>query len=464
MLLSCKDIAIILFSPNLFGFNVPDQRNIVKILINRPYLQYDKSLNELRNNINLICPGVKCEVITPIYDYMVENNNEYITLMEVWLKHTSKASISTKRTSIYPDIPRNNNPEPLHIRDFSFVSDFLNSIKGIDNLASDNSSTTVIVYDENKKGIEDSLASLATEIAAIQKYELNPIAIKSLTEFQKYAISEIGKDNEIFVIGHDVCGNMDDEMDKTIKESLDSIMGNKSSIIIVPNCFYVHYLPVLQQKAPRIIMENINEELVSTLTFAASGLCLKENGYSSLSGHKKYIESILTESRRWLRENYINLDISNNGTESPIHRNLKALGILYLIKNCSIDPSNIRVENQFDEVGRLKPDISVGTDIIMDAKSSLGKIPSDEIQDIIKYRVLRHKQISVIMRPLPVLLDIIGVIGRLKYLNDNGGNFTVLLPVNEDSSETELSQLMEIGDYLREVDKYYKDLKNHNFR
>ncbi len=68
------------------------------------------------------------------------------------------------------------------------------------------------------------------------------------------------------------------------------------------------------------------------------------------------------------------------------------------------------------------------------------------------------------MRPLPVLLDIVGVAGWLNYLNDNGINFNVLLPVNEDSPETELPQLIEIGDYLRKVEKYYKDIKNSDVR
>ncbi len=464
LLLSDKDVAIILFPPGLFGFNIPEQRNIVKILVNSPYLLYDKSLNALGTNINLICTKVKCDVVTPIYDYMVENDSEYITLREVWLKHTTKAPIDIKQIPGHIDMPQNNNPVPLHIKDFSFVSDFLDSMNAIDNLISANSGTTVIVYDENKKGIEDSLASLATEIALIQGFEFNPIVIKSLTEFQKYTISELGKDTGIFVIGHDVCGNMDKEIDKTVKESLDGMMGNKYSIIIVPNCFYIHYLPVIEQKASRIVKENIEESLVSTLTFAASGLCLKENGYSSLPAHKKYIEAILTESRRWLRENHINLDKPNNGRESDIHRNLKAMGILYLIKDCSIDPSIIKVENQFDEAGALKPDIFVGPEIIMDAKSSLGVIPGDEVHETMKYSIFQEQRISVIMRPLPVILDIVGVAGWLNYLNDNGINFNVLLPVNEDSPETELPQLIEIGDYLRKVEKYYKDIKNSDVR
>jgi len=301
---------------------------------------------------------------------------------------------------------------------------------------------------------------LTTEIAAIQGYEINPIAIKSLTEFQKYKISDIGENGGIFVIGKDVCSNMDDDMDKTVKESLNGIMGYKYSFIIVPNCFYIHYISELNSKPLRVIMENIDKKIISALTFAASGLYLKERGYSSLPEHKKCIGNILSESRRWLRENYINLDNPNEGSESDIHRNLKALGVLYLVKDCSIDPSIIKVENQFDDEGRLKPDISVGTEIIMDAKSSLGKIPSDEIQEVSKYSILPHKQISVIMKPLPVLLDIIGVIGRLKCLNSNGENFNVLLPVN--SSETELPKLMQIGDYLKEVDRYYKELKDIN--
>ena len=464
LLLSDKDVAIILFPPGLFGFNIPEQRNIVKILVNSPYLLYDKSLNALGTNINLICTKVKCDVVTPIYDYMVENDSEYITLRGVWLKHTTKTPLDIKQIPDHIDMPQDNNPVPLHIKDFSFVSDFLDSMNGIDNLISANSGTTVIVYDENKKGIEDSLASLATEIALIQGFEFNPIVIKSLTEFQKYTISELGKDTGIFVIGHDVCGNMDKEIDKTVKESLDGMMGNKYSIIIVPNCFYIHYLPVIEQKASRIVKENIEESLVSTLTFAASGLCLKENGYSSLPAHKKYIEAILTESRRWLRENHINLDKPNNGRESDIHRNLKAMGILYLIKDCSIDPSIIKVENQFDEAGALKPDIFVGPEIIMDAKSSLGVIPGDEVHETMKYSIFQEQRISVIMRPLPVILDIVGVAGWLNYLNDNGINFNVLLPVNEDSPETELPQLIEIGDYLRKVEKYYKDIKNSDVR
>lgn len=464
LLLSDKNVAIILLPPSLFGFNIQGQRNVVKILINTPYLQYDKSLSALQNNINLICPEVKCEVITPIYDYMVKNNNEYMTLMEIWLKHTTKESIDIKQIPKHIDMPQNNNSAPLHIEDFSFVSDFINSMKGIVNLIYVNSGTTVIVYDENKKGIEDSLTSLATEIASIQGNEFNPIAIKSLTEFQKYTISELGKDTGIFVVGHDVCGNMDNDIDKTVKESLDGIIGNKYSIIIVPNCFYIHYLPILEQKASRIVKENIDDKLISTLAFAASGLCLKENGYSSLAAHKKYIEGILTASRQWLRENHINLDKPNNGPESDIHRNLKALGILYLIKNCSIDPSIIKIENQFDDAGALKPDIFVGTEIIIDAKSSIGVIPGDEVHETIKYSIFQEQQISVIMRPLPVLLDIVGVAGWLNYLNDNGINFNVLLPVNEDSPETELPQLIEIGDYLRKVDKYYKDIKNSDVR
>ncbi|BCU68852.1 hypothetical protein [Stygiolobus caldivivus] len=339
----------------------------------------------------------------------------------------------------------------------SFTSSFIDKDRG----------KILIIYDENKHGIEDSIKYIATEVALIHGHERDPITVSRVNDLSKLTLKNVGTTSGIFVLKRDkerdlcelikskdeVC--KDNYECKSIKEteeilidSLNGISGYNYSIIIMPKCLYDILSPKLVYKPDRIVEDNLTKEEVSTLAYLASGYQLNWKGYDALDRTKQKFEELLSSAWRWLRRNYIDLDIPNQGNESPYHRELKAFVIKHLIENEKVDESDILVES--DVCGGLKPDIYVSSRrLAIDVKTSIGYLPSDEVLEVKKYASCAER-IWVVMRPIAALLDLEGVIGRIKCAHKQGINIDVMIPVKD--------RLVTLEEFINGGRKYMEDL------
>ncbi|BFI74551.1 hypothetical protein [Sulfurisphaera ohwakuensis] len=118
-----------------------------------------------------------------------------------------------------------------------------------------------------------------------------------------------------------------------------------------------------------------------------------------------------------------------------------------MIENEKVDGKSIYVESY---IGNLKPNIYVTSrGLSIDAKTSIGHLPSDELLDVQKYAGFA-KSIWVIMRPIAVLLDLDGIIGRLKDSDRQGIDIEVMIPVKD--------KLVTLEEFINEGSKYMAEL------
>ncbi|WP_148692753.1 hypothetical protein [Acidianus manzaensis] len=340
----------------------------------------------------------------------------------------------------------------------------------------------IIVYDENKIDIEDSLSKIAVDMARIiSGKEFSPKLISLSTDKINSTLSKLKDIGEgIFVLDHELCEKIGKSYDNLYTLfDLDSIfdivntaiIGDKFSIIIIPNCLYNIYQLKIGLKPSTIIKEKFTKEEIQTIAYLASGLVSILDGYDSLSNIRLKYEEILNESWKWLhQEKYIKLDVPSNQdpdeNESLLHRKLKAVTIRHLIENRKIKPESIKVE-QIMEKTDLRPDIYVtDTNEIYDAKTSYGKLPVDELYELEKYHHTSENSpaqnppsnIFAVMRPLPALLDFKAIKARIKSYKEEGINLSVLIPVKENDKV----ELIDLFTFIKKGKQYYEKLKKNN--
>ncbi|BFH72083.1 hypothetical protein SJAV_00270 [Sulfurisphaera javensis] len=331
---------------------------------------------------------------------------------------------------------------------------YLNNFLGFVNQL--NGKFIVIVYDElQHPKIEESLSAIVTRFAEIRGYSFNPLKISKVN--YRYSLQNAISKDGIYVLSNDLCELVNDkEFEEVFKSSIISFVGNKFTIVIMPKCLRDKYSMYIQGQPSTIIEEKFTLEEIKVLTYLASGFTIKNSYYDGLANVRTNYEKILNESWIWLRKNYINLDVPAERTagsnESELHRKLKAVTIRHLIKNEKIDPNNIEVESVIFS-GKI-PDIYVrSTNTIYDAKASIGVLPSDELFDLMNKYSSITKRIYAVMEPLAVLLDLEGVIQRIKSAKQQGIELSVLIPVKKD----ERVMLVSIFDFLKEGKEFYKE-------
>ncbi|QIW24535.1 hypothetical protein EWF20_10570 [Sulfolobus sp. S-194] len=323
---------------------------------------------------------------------------------------------------------------------------FLNNFSQLSKSLIRANGTTIIVYDENKAGIDESLAYLAVEIAKIRGYDFNPYVISS-SELSLTKLYNVGTTAGIYVIKEDLCKT--EEVRTILRDSLNGIMGYKYSTIIMPECLYKEFQIIIGGKPKKIVFENLSKEEISTLAYLASGLQMRLGTYDALANVNSSFEEILSNAMEWL-EHHKSKDVHNKGEESELHRGLKAVAIKHLVEVEKIDEDKILVE---EDIRGVKPDIYVKEfGLVIDAKTSYGVLPSDEIYDVQK-KYSSLGKIWVVMRSIAVLLDMKGIIGRLKEAKKQGINVDVMIPIMDN---TKGSMLMRVEDFISEGKKWYR--------
>ncbi|WP_278465782.1 hypothetical protein [Saccharolobus islandicus] len=445
-----KSVAIITLPPKIFGLKSEGSSNeeYVQLFTNDDELEFHPIINKLMEKFR---EKFKIDIKTRHYNYtIIDEDGKPISLAELQQKMRERKTSVVNRSKGVLNQPANintisinRNGVPKYIQ---LDTNFLGGFKKMASLvyASDRG-TTIIVYDENKPGIEDSLAYLATEIASINGYETNPITISNKDDLSRdWRVPNVGIAAGIFVLKKDLC-EANDNVKKALQNSLNGIMGYKYSIIIMPKCLYDEFKLIIGGKA-KVIQEDLSREVISTLAYLSSGFQINLKTYDALANVREPYENLLSEARSWLDKNYICKDVGGE-KESDLHRNLKAVAIKHLIEIEKIKVDEIHVEEYVDD---LKPDI-LTPNLVVDAKTSIGIEPNDELSDLKKYSKLSNR-IWAVMKPIAVLLDLDRIIGRINEAAKQGIEMKVMIPVKDDKYG---SKLISLENFIKEGRNYY---------
>ncbi len=337
--------------------------------------------------------------------------------------------------------------------------------------------STVIVYDEKKIGIQNSLARLAEEIAKIiSERNYDPILIRNYNNLNVIKTDESGVKEGIYVFDVELFNNKesDDEIEKAFEETAPSLMGYGFKVFIVPFSAYrkymlhltPHYLLMdkeLSSENKKAILYNLTKELLTALAYGASGFdtnFIEGKSYKALGGIDASFNLIYTIAEKYLKENYgpiydasLNED-SPGGVESSHHKGLKDVIVYHLLKNEGLNSEDIRVE-QLSECGN-KPDVQAtikGKHVAIDAKTSFHKDPISEIKDAYKKYCECEDEVWVVLRPLPALLHAERIAGLLTLYD----KLQVLIPVRDKNDENSI-KLIPFEDFLKEVKEAYDKL------
>ena len=447
-----KSVAIITLPPKIFGLKSRGSSNeeYVQLFTNDVELESHPIINKFMEKFR---DKFKINIKIRRYDYtIIDNYGKPISLVNLQQRiRESKTSVVNRSKGVLNQpanintVSVNQNGVPKHIQ---LDTDFLGGFKEMASLvyASDRG-TTIIVYDENKPGIEDSLAYLAKEIASINKYDTNPITISNKDVLSRdWRVPNVGVAAGIFVLKKDLC-EADDNVKEALQNSLNGIMGYKYSIIIIPKCLYNNFQLIIGGKAKKVIHEDLSKEVISTLAYMSSGFQIKLKTYDALANVEGPYEKLLIEARSWLSKEYISKDRAGGEEETELHRNLKAVAIKHLIEIEKIKVDEIHVEVY---IGDLKPDIWT-PNLVVDAKTSYGIKPNDELSDLEKYSKLSNR-IWAVMKPIAVLLDLDRIIGRINEAAKQGIEMEVMIPVKDDKDG---SKLISLENFIKEGRNYY---------
>ena len=447
-----KSVAIITLPPKIFGLKSEGSSNeeYVQLFTNDDELEFHPIINRLMEKFR---EKFKIDIKTRHYNYtIIDEDGKPISLAELQQKMRERKTSVVNRSKGVLNQPANintvsvnQNGVPKHIQ---LDTDFLGGFKEMASLvyASDRG-TTIIVYDENKPGIEDSLAYLAKEIASINKYDTNPITISNKDVLSRdWRVPNVGVAAGIFVLKKDLC-EADDNVKEALQNSLNGIMGYKPLIIIMPKCLYNNFQLIIGGKAKKVIHEDLSKEVISTLAYMSSGFQIKLKTYDALANVEGPYEKLLIEARSWLSKEYISKDRAGGEEETELHRNLKAVAIKHLIEIEKIKVDEIHVEVY---IGDLKPDIWT-PNLVVDAKTSIGIKPNDELSNLEKYSKLSNR-IWAVMKPIAVLLDLDRIIGRINEAAKQNIEMEVMIPVKDDKDG---SKLISLENFIKEGRNYH---------
>jgi hypothetical protein len=343
----------------------------------------------------------------------------------------------------------------------------------------------IIVYDENKAGIEDSLQAIANEILKNHGLSLpNVVVIKQFEQLEQY-IKQIGTMTKLFVLGNELCiKEKDKDEDKEIKEeivntiqsTIKGIIGT-SCVILMPSCLYNKLFHFIGGKANLVLVDSdINIEgvkttfkasknIIETMAYGASGLTFKNwPGYGSLGNYKNSFYNLLRRATKELED--IVMEAKNpelllkifNVQGGDEHKKLENLAILYLVKEKNAKLEDIHIE---EELNGKRPDIR-WSNIIIDVKTSVGSdgnpiIPPIEMIDVVDKYHNNADEIWIVFRPLPLLIYLKKVIEvRKALIMKYKKKIEVMVPAEKDEKIT----LLTLKEFLKELKEYYKKVVN----
>ncbi|MDS0257523.1 hypothetical protein ApAK_07575 [Thermoplasmatales archaeon AK] len=364
--------------------------------------------------------GVDWSISVPIAEPDIVRYNGPITLLQVWNENSGNHA-QQQTTAMQPSGSPGMN---IDIGDLSFYKDNREFFEVLSKLIRSDRGY-IMVYDGDGT-MREALSIIASEIARMRGLSINPTFIENSDASAEWKIVDAGTNLGIYVFGPNLSSS-DDDIIRSIRESIKGIVGYNYSVVIIPSDMYNKIVPDIAG-GTTIAKFTASKEmlaLVNAISFASSGGRTERFGdYRALRMSIEPFAKMLHEAMDWLNEGFPNLDVPDP-EEGMEHRRLKAYIARFLIESLKLDPRNeIAVEQTY---GKMRPDIyDVSNNIIYDAKTSHGKLPDDEIQELANYYELSPKEIRAVMRPLPLLLDAKRVVNRLKALSNMGAYVPML--------------------------------------
>ncbi len=332
----------------------------------------------------------------------------------------------------------------------------------------------IIVYDENKVGVEDSLQVIANEILKNHGISLpNVVVIKQFEQLEQY-IKQLGTMTKLFVVGNELCKE-EEKIVSTIQSTIKGIIGT-SCVILMPSCLYEKLFHFIGGKANLILVDSdikiegvkttfkANVNVIETMAYGASGLTFKNwPGYGSLGNYKNPFYNLLRRAAKELEDIVMKaknpellLKIFNvqGGDE---HKKLENLSILYLVKEKNAKLEDIRIEEELD--GK-RPDIR-WSNVIIDVKTSVGSdgnpiTPPIEMIDVVEKYHSSADEIWVVFRPLPLLIYLRKVIEvRKALMKKYNKKIEIMVPAEKDGKIT----LLKLNGFIKELKEYYHSIK-----
>jgi hypothetical protein len=332
----------------------------------------------------------------------------------------------------------------------------------------------IIVYDENKAGVEDSLQVIANEILKNHGISLpNVVVIKQFEQLEQY-IKQLGTMTKLFVLGNELCKE-EEKIVSTIQSTIKGIIGT-SCVILMPSCLYEKLFHFIGGKANLVLVDSdikikgvkttfkTNENTMRTIAYGASALTFKEGpGHSSLGNYKNSFYNLLRRATKELED--IVMEAKNpelllkifNVQGGEEHKKLENLAILYLVKEKNAKLEDIRIEEELD--GK-RPDLR-WSNVIIDVKTSVGSdgnpiTPPIEMIDVVEKYHSSADEIWVVFRPLPLLIYLRKVIAvRKALIKRYNKKIEVMVPAEKDGKIT----LLKLNEFLKELKEYYRNIQ-----
>jgi hypothetical protein len=333
----------------------------------------------------------------------------------------------------------------------------------------------IIVYDENKAGVEDSLQVIVNEILKNHGISLpNVVVIKQFEQLEQY-IKQLGTMTKLFVLGNELCKKEEEKIVSTIQSTIKGIIGT-SCVILMPSCLYEKLFHFIGGKANLVLVDSdikikgvkttfkTNENTMRTIAYGASALTFKEGpGHSSLGNYKNSFYNLLRRATKELED--IVMEAKNpelllkifNVQGGEEHKKLENLAILYLVKEKNAKLEDIRIEEELD--GK-RPDIR-WSNLIIDVKTSVGSdgnpiTPPIEMIDVVEKYHNSADEIWVVFRPLPLLIYLRRVIAvRKALIKRYNKKIEVMVPAEKDGKIT----LLKLNEFLKELKEYYQNIQ-----
>ena len=243
-------------------------------------------------------------------------------------------------------------------------------------------------------------------------------------------------------------------------------MSNKFAFWIIPFKVFQWYHSFIYGKPRAIFRMKVRDPFtLSILAYMATGftnerLLSPSRDFSVLSRVRTSFKEFLDEVHGLVLREYPDKDRpSVEGDESEDHRLLKAFVIYHLVNNLSVNPDKIFVENEILErnlCGDLVPDIIAevnGKTIVIDVKSSIGKLPTDEIREVVEKYHKCSDEIWIVIRPIVFILFTRSIIKILKALRKKySKKIEIMIPVKKENKP----QLVTAKEFLTELERLIK--------
>ena len=305
--------------------------------------------------------------------------------------------------------------------------------------------TTVVIYSDEYKGLDESLALIAVELERIvcgKSYDPRFIDLNDEDEVRDLEV--LIRDEGVYVIRGDV---KDDKQRNKVGRVFNRFFGYNPKIVIMSEGLAKNFIlkPSLYVRVSEVRPEVLNVLAKAYTGFATGPYCDDiPQELDALATARLCYTTRVRETVRWVLESAPDrLRPSVGGGESETHMNLKALVIRYLLEN----GRNFKVEDEITECKPNVPDIYVvDGGIAIDVKASIGSLPTNDIVETHRKYSGCANEVWIVFRPFTVLAFTKPILRTLENLELKP---KVKVPLY--NPQKGLYELVDIADFLNSI-------------